>query len=565
MKLKPIFLNIAVLLFGLIFYCNVSGQTTAPSNISTAVDGLFKERITQDTPGAAVVITKQGKSVFKGCYGLADLEHRIPITSKTMFNLASAAKQFTAFSILLLEKEGRIGLDDDIHKYLPDLPDYSSPVTIRHLLNHTSGIWEYSSTMLYYCGYHKRDDFTLNEIMELLKQQQELLFEPGSLWSYCNTNYVLLAQVVEKITGIPFPEWTRKNIFDPVGMKSSFFIKNSTQLIPDKAEPYQEVEEEFIDGSSNWVNYVGQGYLFSNVDDMALWMDNFRTKKIGGDDVIGKMFQKTKLNNGSESFYGYGLGVLTTSGKMVVQHSGQTGGYKSFMLYCPELELGITVLANERSIDSEGLGNAIFDLYLGKVEATEAISSKTQEFLPFNPESAARFAGGYIVEGLNAKLAVNVGDDYLHGAFFGLGEDFFYPLTEKTFANRSRVNFIEFLEPEDGIPVKVTIRIREDKMIANQIMLDAKDLETRLPEYLGSYYSDAFSTVYSFRVENGRPLMHHRRYGDMPVQPIDVEEFFFILGFLKFNRNENGDVIGFTLTPSDEKFHFQGIDFIKVK
>jgi CubicO group peptidase (beta-lactamase class C family) len=549
----------------LLFSISLSGQTIDYRNFSNHVDRLFKEQITQTTPGAAVVVTEKGKPIFKHCYGLADMEHNIPITSKTLFNLASVTKQFTAFAILLLEKEEKLSLEDDIHKYLPDLPDYSKTVTIRHLLNHTSGIWEYYSTMVYYCGYDKDDHFTLEEDLELLGQQKELLFEPGSQWSYCNANYLLLAQVVEKITGLTFQEWTMRNIFEPLGMKNSFFMKNSSQIILGKAEPYKKVKDELIKDSGPWTNAVGMGYLFTNIEDMILWMDNFRTMKVGGKDIIGKMFQKTKLNDGSESFYGYGLGVLTRADKQIVSHSGQTAGYKTAMLYCPELELGITVLANERSIDSEGLANRIFDLYVSKDVTTRAVSEKEQKFLSFDPESASKYAGGYIVEGLNAKLAVNVEDEYLHGAFFGLGEDFFYPTAEKSFANRSGVNKIEFSESKDGIANKANLTVRGQQMTASRIVFDVKEMKARLADYSGSYYSDTFGTVYSFRVKDGQPIMHHRRYGNMRLQPIDVEEFFFVLGFVKFNRNQNGEVIGFTLTPSDENFHFQRIEFIKVK
>jgi CubicO group peptidase (beta-lactamase class C family) len=545
-------------------YCPILvSQTANPGQFSKQVDRLFRERITQTTPGAAVVVTEKGKPIFRQCYGLANVEHNIPITSKTMFNLASVTKQFTAFAILRLEKERKISLEDDIHKFLPDLPDYSKPVTIRNLLNHTSGIWEYYSTMVYYCGYDQDDHFTLDEDMALLKKQKDLLFEPGSRWSYCNANYLLLAQVVEKITGVSFQEWTKRNIFEPLGMNSSFFMKNSSQIIMGKAEPYRKVKDELIKDSGNWTNAVGMGYLFTNIEDMILWMDNFRTSRVGGEDVIGKMFQKTKLNNGSMSFYGYGLGVLTRSGKQTIGHSGQTAGYKTAMLYCPELELGITVLANERSIDSEGLVNRIFDLYLGKNLAAAAASGSEQAFLLFNPESAVRFAGGYIVEGLNAKTALNIGEGYLHGAVFGLGEDFFYPLTPNSFANRGRTTIIEFIETKDGIFNKAVMTVRGQKMTANRIMLEAKVLESRLPGYTGSYYSDTFSIVYAFRIENGRLVMHHRRYGDMRIEPIDTDEFFFIQGFVKFNRNQGGEVTGFTLTPSDETFCFQGIEFMK--
>jgi CubicO group peptidase (beta-lactamase class C family) len=565
MKYKLIFLNIAVLLCGFVFYCQLTGQTSGPDNFSKAVDSLFKETITQKSPGAAVVVTVKGKPIFKNCYGLADVEHNVPITPTTMFNLASVAKQFTAFAILLLEKGGQVNLEDDIHKYLPHLPDYSKPVTVRNLLNHTSGIWEYYSTLVYYCGYDLDDHFTLDEDMELLKQQKKLLFEPGSQWSYCNANYLLLAQIVEKITGVSFQEWTKRHIFEPLGMKNSFFMKNNSQIIMGKAEPYRKAKDELIKDSGPWTNAVGMGYLFTNIDDMILWMDNFRTMKVGGKDVIGKMFQKTKLNDGSESFYGFGLGVLTRSGKQTIGHSGQSAGYKTAMLYCPELELGITVLANERSIDSEGLANTIFDLYTGKDVTAHADTGAKQEFLPFDPEAAAKYAGGYIVEGSKAKLAVNVGDGYLHSAFFGMGEDVFYPLSEKSYANRSRVNLVEFEEGKGGSPGKAILSIHGKKMTANRIMLDTKDLESRLPDYLGSYFSDTFSIVYTFRTEKGRLVMHHRRYGDMRIEPIDTDEFFFIQGFVKFNRNQKGDITGFTLTPSDEKFNFQGIDFIKLK
>jgi CubicO group peptidase (beta-lactamase class C family) len=550
----------------LMSYCSIlTAQTGNLQQFSRKVDRLFAERISKSAPGAAVVVTKKGKPIFERCYGLADMEHKIAITSKTMFNLASVAKQFTAFAILLLEKDGKIGLDDDVHKHLPDLPRYSKPVTIRNLLNHTSGIWEYYSTMVYYCGYNFDDHFTLDEDMELLKRQKHLLFEPGSQWSYSNANYLLLAQVVEKVTGSTFQEWTKRHIFEPLGMKDSFFMKNSSQIIMGMAEPYRKAKDELIKDMGNWTNAVGMGYLFTNIEDMILWMDNFRTMKVGGKEVVGKMFQKTKLNDGSESFYGFGLGVLTRSGKQIISHTGQTAGYKTAMIYCPELELGITILANERSIDSEGLANTIFDLYTGKDVTAQADAGKKPEFLPLDPDAAAKHAGGYIVEGPNAKLAVNVGDGYLHCAFFGMGEDYFYPLSQTSYANRSRVNLVEFEEGKGGSPGKAILSIRGKKMTADRIALDAKELESRLPAYVGDYYSSTFGVVYSVHSEKGRIVMNQCRYGDMRMQQIGVDEFFFELGFVKFNRNQQGDVTGFTLTPSDEKFCFQGVEFLKVQ
>jgi len=167
------------------------GQTMGYANAIQKVDSILKSKITENEPGAAVVIVKSGRIIFNKCYGLADVEHSIPITSKTTFNLASVSKQFTAFSILLLEKEGKINLNDHINKYLPDLPDYSKSVTIQHLLNHTSGIWDYNDMMITFGGYNELDHYTLNEVIAFLKKQKELLFNPGSQWVYSNSNYIL--------------------------------------------------------------------------------------------------------------------------------------------------------------------------------------------------------------------------------------------------------------------------------------------------------------------------------------------------------------------------------------
>jgi len=551
------------------FFClpgqELGGSRTDDQILFAKIDGLFAPWNAPDTPGVAFVITRGGKIVYKKCFGAANLEYHIPVRFNTSFNLASVSKQFTAFSVLMLEKLGKLDLNDDVRKYLPDLPKYSKAVTLRHLLNHTSGIWEYSTTMISYCGYNIKDHFTLNELMEVLKHQEKLLFEPGSNLSYCNTNYILLAQVVEKITGVKFQQWTKSHIFDPLGMKNSFFVQNSSQLIPNKASPYQKLREEIIDGTSSWVDFVGQAHLFSTIDDMALWMDNFRSRTIGGNAVIDKMFQIGKLNDGRESAYGYGLEVYPRFGKLVAEHSGQTGGYKSFMLYCPDLELGITVLANERSIDIVGLGRNIFKLCLIKETQVAAVSGGEQKFIPFNPESAARYAGGYIIEGLNAKLAVSVEPEFLRAAIFGLGEDALYPISERSFSNRSNSNTIEFLDGKDRIFKRVELTIMGKKMTAHRIILDATRTQTHLADYEGTYYSESFGIGYRFRAENERLIMHHRRYGDMQTQPIDAEEFLCPQGFLKFTRNQEGEIIGFILTPSDDRFYFQGIEFSKLR
>lgn len=540
------------------------GQTPPPGRFKEQVDRLFQERFTASAPGAAVVVTLKGEIVFLKGYGLADVEHNVRITPDTKFNLASVTKQFVAFAVLLLEKEGKLGLDDDVRKHLPELSEYSPAVTIRHLINHTSGLWEYTTIMYSFCGYAAGDRYTRDAIMDVLKRQRKLLFAPGSQWEYCNTNYLLLAQIVERVGGIPIQEWAKKYIFDPLGMSQTFFRKNSSQVLPNLAECYRKEKGELVTASASWVDYVGPSYLFTSVRDMARWMDNFRTKSVGGPEVVDQMFQKSTLSDGSEIFYGFGLGVSTPYGKLIIGHSGQTAGYKTEMLYCPALDLGIAVLANEQSIDAAGLTYRIFDLFLGKPEAAPAATAKTLEFIPYNREAAAGFGGGYIVEGPNLKMAVNAEEGLLHGAIFGMGEDVFYPTAERTYSDRDGENAIEFMDIRDGQSQAAAISVKGNKMTARRIALDAKDLEARLPGYLGHYYSETFGAVYTVRRENGRLVLHHRRTGDARMQPIDADEFLCLLGFIKFNRSAGGEIVGFTLTPSDEKFHFQSFEYRRV-
>jgi CubicO group peptidase (beta-lactamase class C family) len=539
------------------------GQTKNHKDLTQKVDNYLKNLITENEPGVAVIIIKNGKIIINKCYGLADIEHKIPITSKTVFNLASVSKQFTAFSILLLEKEGQLNLYDDIHKYIPDLPNYSKSVTIQNLLNHTSGVWDYYDMMTTFGGYNELDHYTLNEVLTFLKKQKQLLFEPGSQWIYSNSNYILLSQVVEKVTGISFQQWVEKNVLRPIGMKNSLFIKNSTQLIPDRAGHYQKVDGKIFNYGSNWVNFCGHSHLYSNIEDIAKWMDNYRSQKVGGESIISKMYQKGKLKDGSESTYGNGVGIGKRNGYMFLQHSGSTGGYKSFMIYSPDQELGITILANANSIDVNSMGFNIYDIAMGK-SISENITGNPQKFLNFDKDSAEKYSGGFLVESVNAKIAVNVEDNLLHCAFFGLGEDDLFRTGDNLFTNLSGENSVEFIDFGNQKFNKAVLTIRGQKMTASRINTEEKNSADCLNTCTGNYYCDSYSTVYSIRLENNSLVLHHNRSGNMRLQQIGQDEFFCKLGFVKFIRNSNREINSFIFTPSSDRFFFQSVDFKRI-
>jgi CubicO group peptidase (beta-lactamase class C family) len=387
-------------------------RANARDDKTAQVDALFKEYDRPDSPGAAVVAVQDGKIVLQAEYGSADLEHRIPITSKTVFHVGSVAKQFTAFSILLLEHQGLLSLDDEIRKYLPWVPDFGKTITLRHLLHHQSGLRE-QETLFQISGISTADVIETSHIIKLVSRQKELNFNPGEDISYSNTGYVLLAQVVEKVTGISFREWTRKNIFSPLEMKDSQFNDDAARIVRERASAYYRADGGELRKGILSYSYVGPTSLLTTSEDMAKWLLNFDQPKAGNPVIMQRMlFESGKLENGEDPGYGYGIGVLSYRGLQVVWHSGHDAGYRAFSAYFPDQKFGIAVLSNFYSINPLNLGKKIADIYLSgsmSPESTEPTArpeeaGKTTAAQPFSlsKKKLAEFRGDYLSEELEA-------------------------------------------------------------------------------------------------------------------------------------------------------------------
>ena len=375
---------------------NVFAQTENNS-ISAKIDSLFSEFNSFDSPGAAVVITRNDKIIFQKEYGSANLEYGVPINSNTVFHIGSVSKQFTAFAILLLEEKNKISLNDDIRKYLPELPDFGDTIHIRHLLHHTSGLREIE-TLLQICGISTADQIDGRQIMSLLLMQRKLNFKPGDEIEYCNTGYFLLARIVERVTGEPFPQWTKENIFVPLGMNDSRFYNDCTEIVKNRAYPYWIPGEDnkLVKGILSY-SYAGPTSVFTTSTDIAKWLINFSNKKIGGEKIINKMLNETDtLNNGEVLDYGYGVGVTTHNGSKVILHSGQDAGYRAADLYYPDSKIGIAILSNFYSINPMSYGFKISDLFLEnktKANIEESIQNAGQENDNKEPEHYSPASG----------------------------------------------------------------------------------------------------------------------------------------------------------------------------
>jgi CubicO group peptidase (beta-lactamase class C family) len=542
----------------------VHGQNDSYKEFPARVDSMFAAETAPDAPGAAVVVIQHGDVVYRRCFGLASLEHGVPITNETVFNLASVTKQFTALAVLLLERDGKLHLDDDIHKYFPELPEYNATVTLRNLMHHTSGLWEYGTMFRYYGGHNPVDYTSIQDVLALLKGQDQLLFAPGSQWVYCNTNYALLGELVARVTGESLASWTKKRIFGPLEMKHTLFLDDCFQVIPHLADCYYENDDVYYRDPRN-SDVVGEGYLYSTIDDMAFWLDNFRQHTVGGDSLIEKMFQKSKLNDGNESFYGYGLGIEERDGKRIIGHSGQTGSFNTMMIYVPEDEIGIAILANNGHIRAEPLAYQILDIFYGKEKTQEkpVFASQPEPLVSFNPADKDVYGGAYLIDGTPMKLFVSCEEKGLYGIFDGRGSDFFYPLSDSQFVNGLRnVSFIMYFNA-DRRPQRIMLDIKGDTMWASRIDPPITTPEQLAADYAGEYYSDALGIAYNVSLDGDKLVIRHHRYSDRPLEPTDKDEFVGSIGIVRFSRNEQGLVEA--LAISDENTNFKPLVFKRIQ
>ena len=275
------------------------------------VDQLFSEWDKWDSPGAALAVIKDGSIIYKRGYGSANLEYNIAITPSTIFHVASVSKQFTAFAITMLAQEGKLALDDDVRKYLTEVPDFGKTITIRHLIHHTSGLrdqWE----LLAMAGWRLDDVITKQHILKMVRHQKELNFEPGEEYLYCNTGYTLLAEIVERVSGQSFREYTEANIFKPLGMTNTHFHDDHEMIVKNRAYSYAPDKDSGFRKSVLSFANVGATSLFTTVEDLAKWIQNFDDGRVGGAAVIEQMHERGILNNGGKLNYAFGLVLMNT-------------------------------------------------------------------------------------------------------------------------------------------------------------------------------------------------------------------------------------------------------------
>lgn len=381
-------MKLTVLTFVVVAFCNISYAQSPEEAIERRVDSLFA-KYNSDTPGVTVAVVKGGEIIFRKGYGMANLEYDIPVSPQTVFLVGSVSKQFTAFSIYLLAHQGKLSLDDDIRTYLPELPDFGKSITIKHLCYHTSGLKE-QLALLSFSGW-RMDEYISNEqILEIISRQRHLNFEPGSKFQYSNTNYTLLAEIVERVSGERFSSFVRRNIFKPLEMTNSQFYDDNERLIKNRAYSYDYEDGAYKKEKLNNV-YVGSTGLYTTVEDLAKWSDNFYHPKAGDTTLIRKFNKPATLDNGKPALLSKELFVQHAKGQFFRNYRGvntyiHTGGdaaFKAFFGRFPEKELSIIALSNDGSFVAYPMGMQIAEFYLKDEllpeQPTEDIPKSTED------------------------------------------------------------------------------------------------------------------------------------------------------------------------------------------
>jgi CubicO group peptidase (beta-lactamase class C family) len=531
---------------------NANSQTQAsfPEAAHNRVDTIFAPFATGDMPGCAVGVSRNGALDFARGYGLANLEHAVPISPETRFHVASVSKQFTAFSIFLLEQEGRLSLDDDIRIYLPDMPDYGQPVTIGQLMYHTAGLRE-QGMPLNLSGWRSDDVYTQDDMLRVISRQRRLNFVPGSEVSYTNSGYTLLAEIVRRVSGQPLPSFARERIFAPLGMGRTHFREVHNEVVEGRASAYYKTPDGAWRFGLPAFEHYGSTNLVSTVGDLLKWQQNLVDGRIGGEQVRARMLTSGTLGDGTTIEYGGGLRLRTYRGLKTIGHDGLDGAFRADTVLFPDQRLAVTVLCNNSAAVPDELSRKVAEAYLGDSmrddikpavvlpeDALQALagtywSPQTDEVIRLHMRTGALRQNG------GAASLVPVG-----GQVFRDGE------TTREWRFRRNGRSVE-LSVVDYWPTARVFK-RVDEPMPTPEALNA---------YAGRYHSDDTGTDYAVQLKDGKLSLQWLKQPGLLLEPIGGDRFISSSGWtVSFTRSQASDVNGLDIsTRRVRRLHFERV------
>jgi len=523
------------------------------------IDRIFAAYAKPDSAGCAVAVLHRGKVLHQRGYGRAHLEWDAPITPSTVFHVASVSKPFTALALALLAEEGKLSLDDDVRKYVPELPDYGRVVTLRHLLQHTSGlrdVWSLGGL----AGWRAGDLVTDRDVLGLAARQKALEFDPGDRFAYCNTGYTIAGVVVRRVSGQTLRAFTRARVFGPLGMTNTHFHDDHTEVVRNRASAYS-VRSGRPRVAVPAYEAVGSTGLLTTLEDLIQWDRNFYSRRVGGKSVIDQMLTPGKLNNGEAVRYGtglnYGLGLVIGRyrGLKTVSHSGTDWGYKAEFLQFPEQQFSVIILGNLDALEPYTMARQVADVGLaGEFPDAPAPDAPRDDVsaraLPagLQAHELAAWEGTYWNPRNGASWELSVIEGKLC-----LGKRALTPLAANRFAIGGTPIELVFSAAGGETPRRLTWLDVDPEVF--EAVSRPRLTKDQLEEYAGEYRSDELNAVYTLSVGNGELTVRGWRDSYGPLRPMVADGFSLrppALGtfVVRFTRDESKKVTGFTLGAS---------------
>lgn len=539
-----------------------SAQPTADLH-AAQVDAVFAELDKPDVPGCAVGVYRDGTILYSKGYGMAVLEHGVPITPRTVFYIGSISKQLTAGTVALLAQQGKISLDDDVRKHVPEVPDFGTPITIRQVIHHMSGLRE-KWALLAMAGHRPGDVVTQKDVLEMVRRQKELNFKPGDEHLYSNTGYDLLPYVVERAAGKPFREYARENLFAPLGMNDTRFGDDRTEVMPRRAFAYAPKDGGGFVLNMEDVETVGSGGIYTTIEDFARWDENLATGRVGGPEWLRGMTTPGILNDGTKLTYAFGLEVMEDRGLKQVWHNGGLGGFLTMYVRYPDEHLSVAVFCNG-SIEPDPLAIRVAEVWLaGKFK--EPAPAPAAAEVPAAPvtlaeKDLARVTGHYQEEGEGTVRRILAKDGKL---FYHRG-----PGNEAELAPLSADRFRML-----GVPVKVEVRFEPAGAAKPERMIFAAEGQepsvfrpvappvtdpTALAAYAGMFESSELASTWTVTFRDGRLRAARGRVSEVELVPAAADVFLTPGGLqVRFTRGEGNRIIGFTVSnPQARNVRFE--------
>ena len=507
------------LLLGLAVCAGASAQDTEelPPDVAARVDAVFKLWNRDNTAGCAVSVARAGETVYARGFGMAHLEQPAPITPETIFEAGSVSKQFTASALVLLALDGKLSLDDPVHEYLPELPNFGAPITIRHLLTHTSGLRTFRPLVALR---GRPDGFAVHtnaEVLALMARQRDLNFPPGEEYLYSNAPYILSVVLAERVSGQSFNDFTTERIFKPLGMTSTLWRNDFTQIVKGRATAYGSGRSGGLHTNMANTEVFGNGGVLTTVGDLQRWNQELDEPKVLGQRFVDVLETPGRFNDGSLSDYALGLGIGEYRGEREIAHSGGTAGYRAWLARYPDRDrLSLALLCNHGDINPVAVGHRVIDVFLGPAdEAADAESPTPRVEVPL--EDLERWADPYLHTHTDSIVRITVRGEALH-----FGSVRATPLGEDRFAVGLSGVLVAFATDEDGTR---TATLADDPKRRYRAMPAVTPTPEELAEYVGSYTSDELDVTYSVEFQDGKLLF--RRPLDKPrtLEPLFQDAF----------------------------------------